>query len=62
MAKQEVWRDYVIRKYVRARSVLEAIELAESSPVIEVNEQKENPSPSNSSEAHAVGFASFDGA
>jgi hypothetical protein len=55
MAK-EIWRDYVIRKYVRARDVQEALRLAESAPVIEVNEQQANPEPSIGGITRAAGF------
>jgi hypothetical protein len=57
MAK-EIWRDYVVRKYVRARSAAEALKLSESLPVIEVNEMKENPATSNGDHVatSAVGF------
>lgn len=62
--KKDIWRDYVIRKYVRARCAAEAISLSENSPVIEVNEMKEKPEVSNESSGevtHAVGFVSFTG-
>ena len=57
MAK-DVWRDYVVRKYVRARSAAEAIRLSESLDVIEVNEMKDKPDISNPvvSDTHAIGF------
>jgi hypothetical protein len=55
---KDIWRDYVIRKYVRARSASEAIALSESLPVVEVNEMRDKPDVSNSDNActHAVGF------
>jgi hypothetical protein len=51
------YRDYVVRKYVRARSALEAIELSEAAPVIEVNEMKDRPDTTNPDlNTNAVGF------
>lgn len=57
MAK-DVWRDYQLRKYVRARSAAKALQFSEKLPIIEVIDVKENPSSSNSSEfqVSAVGF------
>lgn len=53
----DIWRDYVVRKYVRARSAEEAIRLSEEAPVIEVNEMKDNPKASNQDpEVNFVGF------
>ena len=55
--KQE-YREYTVKKYVRARTAEEAIRLAESEPAIEVYEMKDKPESSNES-AHttqAVGF------
>ena len=55
---KDVWRRYVVRKYVSARSAAEAMELSESQPIIEVNEMKESPETSNGEMSHtnAVGF------
>lgn len=58
MAK-EIWRNYVIRKYVYARDVEEALRLAEAAPVIECNEQRESPEPSTGGSSRAVGFYPF---
>lgn len=55
---KDVWRDYVVRKYVRARDAAEAMRLSETAPIIEVNEMKDKPEPVNSEpvSTHAVGF------
>ena len=47
MPNPEKYRDYVIRKYVRARDAAEAIALSENLPVIEVSEMKEKPKAQN---------------
>ena len=52
----DIWRRYVVRKYVSARSAQEAITLSETAPVIEVNEMKDSPEASNASPVAAVGF------
>lgn len=55
---KDIWRDYVVRKYVRARTAEEAIRLSESLPVVEVNEMKDRPETSNgeSISTTAIGF------
>ena len=58
MPKKEIWRDYVVRKYVHARSAEEAIRLSEALPVVEVNEMKDKPEASNAGVelCPAIGF------
>lgn len=52
------YRDYVIKKCVRARTAAEAIEISAEQPVIEVYEMKDAPDVSNAETAplNAVGF------
>lgn len=50
------WRNYVVRKYIRARNAAEAIELEKVQPVCEVNEMQDNPATQNAPETNAVGF------
>lgn len=53
----ERYREYVVRKYVRARNAAEAIELERGLPVCEVNEMQEKPSTQNDSPAsNVIGF------
>jgi len=51
------YRDYVVRKYIRARSVQEALNLESDYPVIEVNDMKEKPEVQNDEVVNAVGFS-----
>lgn len=55
----DIWRNFVIRKYVRARSAAEAIKLSVKEPVVEVNEMKEKPETSNPEvgSVTAIGFS-----
>lgn len=55
--KQE-YREYAVKKYVRARTAEEAILLAEKEPAIEVYEMKDKPESSNETArtTYAVGF------
>lgn len=50
------WRNYVVRKYIRARNAAEAIELEKAQPVCEVNEMNDTPVTQNAQEINAVGF------
>ena len=53
---KDVYREYVVRKYVKARTAEEAIRLSESLPVVEVNEMKDKPETSNGESTNVVGF------
>jgi hypothetical protein len=56
----ERYRDYVVRKYIRARNAAEAIELERGYPVCEVNEMQDKPNTQNEQNTHAVGFKVID--
>lgn len=54
---KDIWRKYVVRKYVTARCAAEAIRLSSRAPVIEVNEMQDKPETSNQVPlASAMGF------
>jgi hypothetical protein len=52
----DVYRRFVVKKYVWARTALEAIEVSESEPVIVVIDNVEEPEPSNPKPKSAIGL------
>jgi hypothetical protein len=52
----ERFREYVVRKFIRARNAAEAIALEKNFPVIEVNEMKDKSDVQNPPLSDAIGF------
>lgn len=50
------YRNYVVRKYVRARNAAEAIELERDLAVCEVNEMDDKPSTQNEQRTLVIGY------